>query len=454
MSYQITLNSRNVLVPLSLETPQGERITGPLSRLDTATAMVIRISSGGSFTQEFIPLGIERNTMRAYPGTDWVLWSQKTGSDLWACYLGIPDRFFAVDADGVPPRSISVQVVGTSPLTGREEFSGGVDVALQAEVAPPLIPGFLNLGERFFPTLLPHNFIERHAVDSFEFGGRRGLLLMAALQADPSDRVPVSLGKHWEPKNWIHAAVENLAPAVGGGGYFTIRGGCFYGRNRKITHWFGGEIGLGGPGFRQAASDKIRAMGPNGNGAWVFWLEFHGNAADQDGLIGAATVSGSEPAPERRRISVRHPMLHGMLVHGASASARSQESVWDLPAGEAVAALAGVARVLVAHQDALLLASAEPTHAAWSERREGPASALMAYGPQSTAPQSYPQEGLEADIRALYREHGETLRALESVFDETFGYSAWDAVGNPMREMLARLSGGTGVDAKYKALEG
>lgn len=453
MSYQITLNSRNVLIPISLETPRGERITGALSRLDTATAMVIRISSGGGFTQEFIPLTIHRNAARAYAGREWELWSQKTGSDLWTCYLGIPDVFFAADGAGAPPKSISVQVVGSSPLTGREEFSGGVDVALQAEVAPPLIPGFLDLGERFFPTLLPHNFIERHALDVFEFGGKRGLLLMAALQADPSDRVPVSLGKHWEPKNWINASIENLAPPGSGNGgrYFTIRGGCFYGRNRKITHWFGGEIGLGGRGFRQAAADKIRAMGQSGNGAWVFWLEPQGGPLDSDGLIGGSSGSGVESAPARRRISVRHPMLHGMLLHGASESTQSRESVWDLPAGEAVAALAGVAGVLVAHQDALLQASAEPSHAAWSEDREAPAATLMASGAAPATSPAYPQEGLEADIRSLYREHGETLRALESVFDETFGYTAWDSVGDPMREMLARLSGGIAVDARNKA---
>src|SRR5690606_9530051 len=222
-------------------------------------------------------------------------------------------------------------------------------------------------------------------------------------------------------------------------------------RNRKITHWFGAEIGLRGAGFRQAASDKIRAMGASGKGAWVFWLEPQGNAAVPEGLMAGTPGTGAEPALAPRRISVRHPMLHGMLLNGASGSARPQGSVWDLPAGEAVAALAGVAKVLVSHQDDLLIASAEPSHAVWSENREAPAAALMVSGASAARTPAFPREGLEADIRALYREHGETLRALESVFDETFGYSAWDAVGDPMREMLARLSGGTSADAKAKA---
>ena len=41
MSYQVTLNSRNVLVPVTLEGADGKRLDAPPSRLDTATAMVI-----------------------------------------------------------------------------------------------------------------------------------------------------------------------------------------------------------------------------------------------------------------------------------------------------------------------------------------------------------------------------------------------------------------------------
>ena len=165
MSYQVTLDSRNVLVPLSLEDRQGERMNGALTKLDSATALVIRVSAEGGFTQEHIPLRICQDAMRGYAGEAWELWVRKAGADLYAYYLGIPDAFFAADAEGRVPRSLSVEVVGTSPLTGREDFSGGVDVSLQAQMAPPLIPGFLNLGERFFPALLPHNFIERHVLD-------------------------------------------------------------------------------------------------------------------------------------------------------------------------------------------------------------------------------------------------------------------------------------------------
>ncbi|GEM_PF-4102018 len=466
MSYQVTLNSRNVLVPLALEDRRGEHMNGALSQLDTATALVIQVSAGGGFTQEFIPLRICQDAMRGYAGLEWELWVQKAGADLYAYYLGVPDRFFAADADGRAPRSLSVQVVGTSPLTGREDFSGGVDVTLQAQMAPPLIPGFLNLGERFFPALLPHNFIERHVLDVFEFGGKRQPVLMAALQMDSADRVPVSLGKHWEPKNWIQAVVENLAVPAGSspstaiptaaaagvstaaaagsaaadqGSYFAIKGGCFYGRNRKITHWFGGDIGLEEPGFREAATEKIRGLGQSGNGAWVFWLEPQG--ADAESLL-------QDPAAAaQRRISIRHPMMHRLLRHrGAAPSRRAESPLSELNAGEAVAALSQVARVLIAHQDVLQRALAEPSHADWSQPQNPLTEALNALSAseggadRNASPRKAGRDfpaGLEADIRELYRAHGETLRTLETVFDETYGYSAWDAVGNPMREMLS-----------------
>lgn len=437
MSYQVTLESRNVLVPLALEDRQGERMHGALTKLDSATALVIRVSAEGGFTQEHIPLRICQDPMRGYAGEAWELWVRKAGPNLYSYYLGIPDAFFTADPEGRTPRSLSVEVVGTSPLTGREDFSGGVDVSLQARVAPPLIPGFLNLGERFFPALLPHNFIERRVLDVFEFGGRRQPVLMAALQMDSADRVPVSLEKHWEPKNWNQALVENLVPASAGKeadrpAYFSIKGGCFYGRNRKITHWFGGDIGLEEPGFRQAATEKIRAMGQSGSGAWVFWLEPHGEAA--------ASLIGKPSASEQGRIAIRHPMMHRLLRHRGSAAPRAGSTLADLPLDQAVAALTQVARVLIAHPDVLLRALAEPAHADWSDRQSPMNEALRALDASQAGgePKALGRPGrLELDIRELYRDHGETLRALETLFDETYGYSAWDSVGNPMREVIS-----------------
>ncbi|MDQ3003533.1 MAG: hypothetical protein M3Y08_20030 [Fibrobacterota bacterium] len=467
MSYQVTLNSKNVLVPLSLEDRRGERMIGPLSKLDTATAFVLQVSVGGGFSQEFIPLRICQDAASGYAGQDWELWVQKATTDLYSYYLGVPDRFFAVSAEGQPPRSLSVEVVGTSPLTGREDFSGGVDVTLQAQMVPPLIPGFLNLGDRFFPALLPHNFIEHHALDVFEFAGKRQPVLMTALQMDSADRVPVSLEKHWDPKNWINAVVENLAPTPPGvGGNFAIKGGCFYGRNRKITHWFGGDIGLDEKGFRQAATEKIRTMGQSGNGAWVFWLEANGNEAGLDDLL-------KDPAAaSRRRIAIRHPMMNRFLRHAGPAKSKTgqpgpakstagtdiierahMELAARVSAGEAVEALAQVARILVAHQDALQSALAEPSHAAWSERVNPVTAALKALegGASAQAAVLSPTDGLESDIRDLYQVHGETLRSLEAIFDETYGYSAWDSVGNPMREMLSEYLVAKASDARAPA---
>lgn len=434
MSFQVALNSRNVLAPLSLEDRLGERMHHALSRLDTATAMVIQVSASGAFNQEFIPLRIVRDPAGGYAGEEWELRAHKASGELHAYYLGIPDRFFAAGEGGAePPRSLSVQVVGTSPLTGREEFSGGVDVLLQAQVEPPLIPGFLALAERFFPTLLPHNFIAERALAGFDHGGKRGLILMVGLQRDPADRVPVSLGKHWEAKNWIDAVVGNLAPPAEGPAWYSIAGGCFYGRNRRISHWFGGSIGLEDKGFRQAAGERIRALGASGNGAWVFWLEAHGDPSGHYETL-------RDPAEAaRRRIAIRHPMLQRVLGAPVPASAARGELAEGLPIADAVSALAGAAAVLAAHQDTLLRAQAEPAHAAWSERANPAVAAALALESRagSLPPAPAAEARLAEDIRALYRTHGETLRALEAHFDETYGYSAWDAVGQPLREALA-----------------
>jgi hypothetical protein len=436
MSFQVALDSRNVLVPLSLEDRQGERMHQALSRLDTATALVVRVSAAGGFAQEFIPLRIRHEAAPGYDGREWELWVQKAGGELHAYYLGIPDPLFSAAAEADPPRSLSVQVVGTSPLTGREDFTGGVDVILQAHVDPPLIPGFLALAERFYPALLPHNFIAERTVAEFAYGGKRDLILMAGLQLDPAASVPVSLGKHWDAKNWMQAVIENLAPPDQGGApaWYSIQGGCFYGRNRRISHWFGKGIGLEDKGFREAAGARIRELGPSGNGAWVFWLDPHGDAGPHLGVL-------RDPAAAARRpVGIRHPMLHAILSAPAKAAVAARgELAGGLPVSAAVSALAGVANVLAAHQDTLQRAMAEPAHAVWSERANPSVAAALALegASESLPPGPGAQERLAADIGALYRAHGETLRALESHFDATFGYSAWDAVGQSLREALA-----------------
>jgi hypothetical protein len=439
MSYQVTINSRNILVPIALEDRHGERITGPLAKLDTATAMMIQVSATGGFTQEFFPLRITQYSSQAYSGLEWELWVQKTGDGIHAYYLGIPNPYFLDGVTGKSVRSLSVQVVGTSPLTGREDFSGGVDVTLQAQVEPPLIPGFLNLSERFFPTLLPQNFIENNVLDIFSFQGKRQLVLMTSLQMDSSDRIPVSLEKHWDAKSWVDAVVENLLPDQ----YFIIRGGCFYSRNHKLTHWFGGTIGLEVKNFRQVATEKIKAMGANGKGAWVFWLDLQGQGEiDKDGLVKVFAEQTKSPADPSSGLSIRHPMMHRLLSQSATTSTEISNATLlaDLPAGLVVGALTQVAQILASHQVVLHRARSEPAHAIWSELANPAMSTLEAFTGQRLGPTAErrlaPRAGLESDIRKLYLSHGEILRVLEARFDETYGYSSWDAVGHPLREAL------------------
>ena len=439
MSYQVTLNSRNVLVPIALEGRDGKRLNAIPSRLDTATAMVIAVTTEGGFSQEFIPLRIVADSTQAYAGTEWELRAQKAGRDWFVFYLGVPDRCFASADSAAEPKSLSVQVVGSSPLTGREDYAGGVDITLQAQVALPLIPGFLSLGERFFPTLLPHNFVEAYSLDVFALAGRRDLVLMASLQADPADRTPVSFGKHWDPKNWVGAVVENLGAVPGA--YHTVRGGCFFSRNRRVTHWFGGDIGLEDRGFRQEAAEKIKSMGVAGNGAWVFWLDPQGK-----GVPSPDSLKGQEAGHPQARFSVRHPMLHRILSRRAPAAQPASPSIARLPAESAVGALAKVARILADHQEELHRARTEPAHALWSQQAvettavavAGALAAAEAGGAEAAGlRQAAGISTLEAAIRDLYRSQGEALRTLESVFDETSGYAAWDTVSNPMRELLS-----------------
>lgn len=455
MSYQVALNSRNVLAPVTLEGRDGARLNEPPSRLDTATAMVIAVSAEGSFSQDFIPLRIVTDSQAAYAGQEWELRAHAAGREHYVFYLGIPDRCFAAGPDGTGLKSLSIEVVGTSPMTGREDYSGGVDVTLQAQVVPPLIPGFLNLAERFLPALLPHNFVESYVLDVLEAAGRKDLVLMASLQADPAvDRVPVSFGKHWEPKNWVGAVVENLAG--GADGYHVIRGGCFYARNRRVTHWFGAGIGLEDRGFRQAAGERIRALGPSGNGAWVFWLEPQGPA-----LPSAEALAGLHKRLPQARFTVRHPMMHRLLSHRAPAasqasraaaaastdpaSGRDTAAVLRLPAESAVAALAQVARILAEHQAELHRARTDPSHDLWSHQAaqstaQAVAGALEAAekaGGKAPGRAASVSPSLEVAVRELYRVQGETLRTLESVFDETSGYAAWDSPANPVRELIA-----------------
>lgn len=440
MSYQVTLNSRNVLVPVTLEGHDGRRLDTPPSRLDMATAMVISVSSSGGFSQDYIPLRISVDAPQAYAGREWELRAQAAGRDHYVFYLGIPDACFAASAAQPHPKSLSAQVIGSSGLSGRDDFSGGVDVSLQAEVALPLVPGFLGLVDRFFPPLLPHAFVASYRVARVEAAGRRDLVLMASLQPDPSERPPVSFGKHWDPKNWIGAAVENLDPA-GGGAYHVIRGGCFYARNKRVTHWFGSGIGLDDRGFRQEAAERIRALGASGNGAWVFWLEPQGRASRPSDL------EGLERSRPQARFTIRHPLLHRLLARAPRAGAPSgQAAIARLPAESAVLALSQAARIVIGHPEELHRARTEPAHALWSEetlktaavRVADALAAAEAGGPPAgaaAAPASPPS--LEAAVRGLYDSQGEALRSLESAFDESGAFAAWDSPGHPLRDLIA-----------------
>jgi hypothetical protein len=220
-----------------------------------------------------------------------------------------------------------------------------------------------------------------------------------------------------------------------------IRGGCFYARNKRVTHWFGSGIGLEDRGFRQEAAERIRALGASGNGAWVFWLEPQGLASRPSDLDG---LEASRPQP---RFTVCHPMLHRLLARAPrSAASAGQAAIARLPAERAVQALSHAARIAIGHQEELHRARTEPAHALWSEEpmktaavRVADALAAAESGlPSAAGPagrQSPPS--LEAAVRGLFATEGEALRSLESAFDESGAFAAWDAPGHPLRDLLA-----------------
>jgi hypothetical protein len=151
-------------------------------------------------------------------------------------------------------------------------------------------------------------------------------------------------------------------------------------------------------------------------------------------------------------------VLHRVLRHRVPAPEQGSgaiPAIARMPAESAVAALAHAARILAGHQDELYRARTEPAHDRWSEVAAHAAEAADASGGGLSAagriadalasagrgdapapPEAAGLSSLETDIRDLYRVRGEDLRMLESVFDETGGYAAWDAPGNPVRDLL------------------
>ena len=407
MSYQIALHSKNVLLPISLEGRNtGTRLNEPVSKTDAAGAMVVFITKEGKFSQEFFPLKISGSKELPYAGQNWELLSIPASEDYFSYYLGIPDVCFAWKSeDNDSFKSISVEIVGSSLLNPNHSYSGGVDIALFDSAEKPLIPAFLNLSERFFPTLLPSNFMEQYSLSTFRFQESEQLLLMAHLQIDPYDKIPMSFEKHWDPKNWIGAVVENLAPGLDGNLFFTVQGGCFFNRNKKITHWFGGKIGLDEKSFRHEASAKIKEMGIPENGAWVFWLEAQGNREKE---FYSQLQKNGQPT-----FSIRHSILGRLLLTETLTTMTTEEFPFaGIPATQIAAALRDVATLLIEHQD-------------------------FRHRVKSLTPNDNSQS-FESKIEELFRKQGEILGHLESVFDETFGYAPWDIIGNPLREKIVK----------------
>ncbi len=427
MSYQIAHSSTHVLIPVTfVYGEESRRFNGPIHPTDAPSVMVLYLADGHPLRQEMHPLRVTGEIER-YPGKEWELRLRELPENLQAFYLGIPDSCFEDSSGGSPAwDTVSVQVVGTPLLSPARAYSGGVDIQLQPRVEFPLLPGFLNLAERFFPTLLPWNFMEGFALETFQPApDKEQLLLRVDLKMDPFDKMPISLEKLWDPKNWLDAVVENLVP--GHGGLFTVQGGCFYTRARKTTHWFGGRIGLEDRTFRTKAAKAISGLGPTKHGAWVFWL----TCRDAAGRIGIPPVGVGRKG--NSHFSIRHSLLYRIWAHGrlkteVSLPGRPGPLLGKVPMSEAVSALGDVAELVIGHQTLLQLVR-RASRSGWSAVDGG---SLLSRGEAGERARD-----LEKSVAALERDKGEVMKDLEAVFDKSCGFFSWDVIGNPVLDNLA-----------------
>ncbi len=427
MSYQIAHSSSHVLIPVTfVYGEESRRFNGPIHPTDAPSVMVLYLADGHPLRQDMHPLRVSAETER-YPGKEWELRTRNLEGNLQTFYLGIPDSCFEHAAGGPPAwDTVSMQVVGTPLLNPGRAYSGGVDILLQPQVEFPLLPGFLNLAERFFPTLLPWNFMEGYVLETFRPSPEKEqLLLRVDLQMDAFDKMPISLEKLWDPQNWLDAVVENLVP--GHAGVFTVQGGCFFTRARKTTHWFGGRIGLEERSFRSKAAKAISALGPSEHGAWVFWLA----CRDSAGRVGKPPLGPSRKG--NSHFSLRHSMLFRLWAHRKLRPepilpGRPGPMLGKVPLPEAVNALGEVADLLVRHQTLLQLVR-RASRSGWSAVDGG---SLLSRGEAGEKARE-----LEQSVAALQRDKGDVLKELESVFDQSCGFFSWDVIGNPVLDNLA-----------------
>lgn len=375
MSLRIAFDSRRVRVPLVLADlrEEGAEASG-LHPYDTLSVLVLVFLADGEVRREMFPLRLAPSS-GPYDGRDFELrslpaspspGSQAGQGQLPASHeLGIPDRYFALDAShpraAAIPHSLALQVVGSSALNPGRTFSGGVEVLLGRPAARPSWPVFLGLLERFFPSLLPSSFVEKPSFrllsdageDLFlvklplklpEEGGRQGLL-------------PRTFHPDWPLKGWREAWME-LSPTVTEDPlHLRVEAGFFEDREGAAGHGFSplnlkgwAERGLDLPALAGAA-------GRTPDGAWVFIARraeaAQGVSKAEPGFKAepAAPAPSASPWREAFSCSIRAPSLGSFLRHDF----RNPDSIALHPAAAALfrglkkeaalSALGGLARL-------------------------------------------------------------------------------------------------------------
>ncbi len=267
----IRIGAKSVLLPLALHTRAGQRCHALNAIGDSAAAMIIVWRRDGTFSQELHALQLTASEAPRYSGERWELFSQDAGGGHIAHYLGVPDSWFREGGPAI--KSLSIQIVGHSPLRGPQEFVGGMDVHLEAPPALAPVAAFRHRLEDWFPTVLPEEFVTASEEAEIHLDDQTIALLAVTLRKIDSPEKPPAFDPAWEARDWVGCRVEGLEETPGR--YRVIQGGCFIGPEGRFSHWFGTRPGPERTDFRKEWGKAIRAAVNLPLPGWVFWTEMH-----------------------------------------------------------------------------------------------------------------------------------------------------------------------------------
>ncbi len=386
MQYRIPFGAGRSAVPVRLTLRSGERLGGLLPGVDAASALVVAEAADGSYTQSFHPLNVRLHPVGSDPDdAEWALHGVRAGLTTWVYFLGVPSAFTFPQGPSVKPlRSLDVQIVGHSAFRSEGSFAGHATLAMGPALEPNRLPRFARFAEQWLPVLLPEGFVSAVDLTWVDDDGAQPVVTVALTRPEGEVPVPPALREDWDPAGWSDAVIET---AAGGEGHALIRGGCFVSAEGRISHWFGGRIGLERRGFRARAAEQLRSAVARGSAHWCFWVE----------PVGTSEL----PAFAGGRVRVRHPAM-GLAWNG---SARA--------VGEAAALPAYRTGVEMLRDAAQLLARRHPE---WERLRGSEAWRLWRSSAASSAEAPFWLAALESETAQFFDRHRALLGSLALAF--------------------------------------